>query len=111
MGRGCFRAWRLSLWAGNTARCGLLADGGGPFSEYLADRKAKGFTAVLMQCNIVTRLADDCALTPARPVFCAEAFYEVATDPESAYHARWQGRRSLSGYHQDLIRRMKIGCC
>ena len=249
-----------TLWAGNTARCGLLADGGGPFSEYLADRKAKGFTAVLMQfihgygdypdgqahrneggyaflqrdparlnpayfqaldrrmrtlwergllaaspimwwgktkkalftpqdarrlsaycavrygafnslwcvsgeyqytfadcgwtpadlsalgaevqrhnpwkhplsihpsgstawkaphnvqssrpfhgepwldhhwlqtgqsldrmCNIVTRLADDCALTPALPVFCAEAFYEVATDPESAYHARWQG--------------------
>jgi len=38
-----------TLWAGNTARCGLLADGGGPFSEYLADRKAKGFTAVLMQ--------------------------------------------------------------
>jgi len=38
-----------TLWAGNTARCGLAADRSGPFAEYLADRQAKGFTAVLMQ--------------------------------------------------------------
>lgn len=41
-------------------------------------------------CNIVTRLAENRALEPTMPVFCAEAFYEVATDPDSAYHARWQ---------------------
>jgi len=41
-------------------------------------------------CNIVTRLADNRALQPAVPVFCSEAFYEVATDTDSAYHARWQ---------------------
>lgn len=41
-------------------------------------------------CNIVTRLAGDRALQPAVPVFCSESFYEVATDPDSAYHARWQ---------------------
>jgi hypothetical protein len=41
-------------------------------------------------CNIVTRLGNDRALTPAVPVFCSEAFYEVATDTNSAYHARWQ---------------------
>ncbi len=38
-----------TLWAGNTARCGLTPDGTGPFADYLADRKAKNFTAVLMQ--------------------------------------------------------------
>ncbi|MBN1513308.1 MAG: DUF4038 domain-containing protein, partial [Phycisphaerae bacterium] len=38
-----------TLWAGNTARCGLGNDGDGPFFQYLADRRAKGFTAVLMQ--------------------------------------------------------------
>lgn len=40
--------------------------------------------------NIVTRLAENRALQPAMPVFCSEAFYEVVTDPHSAYHARWQ---------------------
>lgn len=38
-----------TLWAGNTARCGLGPDGTGPFAGFLADRKAKGFTTVLMQ--------------------------------------------------------------
>ncbi|MCX8035729.1 MAG: DUF4038 domain-containing protein [Candidatus Sumerlaeia bacterium] len=38
-----------TLWAGNTARCGLAPDGTGPFADYLADRKSKNFTAVLMQ--------------------------------------------------------------
>ncbi|NJN05608.1 MAG: DUF4038 domain-containing protein [Rhodobacteraceae bacterium] len=38
-----------TLWAGNTARCGLGANADGPFFEHLADRKAKGFTAILMQ--------------------------------------------------------------
>jgi hypothetical protein len=38
-----------TLWAGNTARCGLGAGSDGPFFQYLADRQAKGFTAVLMQ--------------------------------------------------------------
>jgi hypothetical protein len=38
-----------TLWAGNTARCGLGTDGTGPFTDHLADRKGKGFTAVLMQ--------------------------------------------------------------
>ena len=37
-----------TLWAGNTLRCGLGRDKDGPFYGYLADRKAKGFTAVLM---------------------------------------------------------------
>ncbi len=40
--------------------------------------------------NIVTRLAENRALTPARPVFCSEAFYERAEDAERAYHTRWQ---------------------
>ncbi len=38
-----------TLWAGNTARCGLGANGDGPFFQHLADRRAKGFTAILMQ--------------------------------------------------------------
>jgi hypothetical protein len=38
-----------TLWAGNTARCGLGANHDGPFFVWLADRLAKGFTAVLMQ--------------------------------------------------------------
>ncbi len=38
-----------TLWAGNTTRAGLGDNDDGPFFEYLADRKAKGFTAVLMQ--------------------------------------------------------------
>lgn len=38
-----------TLWAGNTARCGLGEKQDGPFFQYLADRRAKGFTAVLMQ--------------------------------------------------------------
>jgi hypothetical protein len=41
-------------------------------------------------CNIVTRLAENRALAPAVPVFCAEAYYERADDTDSAYHARWQ---------------------
>jgi hypothetical protein len=40
--------------------------------------------------NIVTRLAENRALTPARPVFCSEAFYERAEDAERAYLTRWQ---------------------
>lgn len=40
--------------------------------------------------NIVTRTAEDRDLRPVQPVFCSESFYEVATDPHSAYHARWQ---------------------
>lgn len=38
-----------TLWAGNTARCGLGEQQDGPFFQYLADRRGKGFTAVLMQ--------------------------------------------------------------
>lgn len=38
-----------TLWAGNTARCGLGDNRNGPFFQHLADRKAKGFTAILMQ--------------------------------------------------------------
>lgn len=38
-----------TLWAGNTARCGLGASEDGPFFQHLADRKAKGFTTILMQ--------------------------------------------------------------
>jgi len=40
--------------------------------------------------NIVLRLAADRALAPPLPVFCSEAFYETADDPDAAYHARWQ---------------------
>lgn len=38
-----------TLWAANTARCGLGAASDGPFFRYLADRQGKGFTAVLLQ--------------------------------------------------------------
>ena len=38
-----------TLWAGNTARCGLGSDTDGPFFEYLDDRKAKGFNAILIK--------------------------------------------------------------
>lgn len=40
--------------------------------------------------NIVTRSAENRALSPTRPVFCSEAYYDVADDPDQAYHARWQ---------------------
>jgi len=40
--------------------------------------------------NIVTRLAENRAMEPTLPIFCSEAYYEQATDPESAYHSRWQ---------------------
>lgn len=38
-----------TLWAGNTARAGLGDNEDGPFFQYLADRKRKSFSAVLMQ--------------------------------------------------------------
>jgi len=38
-----------TLWAGNTARCGLGSREDGPFFQHLVDRKDKGFTAILMQ--------------------------------------------------------------
>jgi len=38
-----------TLWSGNTARCGLGENNGGPFFQYLADRKAKGFSAILIK--------------------------------------------------------------
>lgn len=38
-----------TLWAGNTARCGLGDYQEGPFFQHLADRKAKGFNTILMQ--------------------------------------------------------------
>jgi len=38
-----------TLWSGNTARCGLGKNNDGPFFQYLADRKTKGFTAILMK--------------------------------------------------------------
>ncbi|MCU0915697.1 MAG: DUF4038 domain-containing protein [Planctomycetes bacterium] len=38
-----------TLWAGNTARCGLGTNEDGPFFQYLADRQAKGFNTILMQ--------------------------------------------------------------
>lgn len=40
--------------------------------------------------NIVTRAAEDRVLTPPRPVFCSEGYYDVADDADQAYHARWQ---------------------
>jgi hypothetical protein len=40
--------------------------------------------------NIVTRLAENRALTAPVPVFCSEAFYEQASDEDRAYHTRWQ---------------------
>ena len=40
--------------------------------------------------NIVTRAAENRALSPPRPVFCAEGYYDVADDADQAYHARWQ---------------------
>ena len=38
-----------TLWAGNTTRCGLGDHKDGPFFQYLADRREKGFTAILIQ--------------------------------------------------------------
>lgn len=38
-----------TLWSGNTLRCGLGTEGDGPFHQYLEDRRAKGFTAVLIR--------------------------------------------------------------
>ncbi|MGH8017453.1 MAG: DUF4038 domain-containing protein [Opitutaceae bacterium] len=38
-----------TAWAANTARCGLGEREDGPFFQYLADRRAKGFNAILMQ--------------------------------------------------------------
>jgi hypothetical protein len=38
-----------TLWAGNTARCGLGDSRDGPLFAYLDDRKAKGFNAVLIR--------------------------------------------------------------
>jgi hypothetical protein len=40
--------------------------------------------------NIVTRARENRALRPVRPVFCSESYYERATDPDAAYHMRWQ---------------------
>lgn len=40
--------------------------------------------------NIVARTAENRALTPSRPVFCSEGYYDVADDADQAYHARWQ---------------------
>ncbi len=40
--------------------------------------------------RVPERLAEVRALTPTRPAFLAESFYERATDDEHAYHARWQ---------------------
>ncbi len=37
-----------TIWAVNTARCGLGESREGPFYEYLSDRKRKGFNTVLM---------------------------------------------------------------
>lgn len=41
-------------------------------------------------CNIVTRAEENRALSPSRPVFCAEACYDASGDADQAYHARWQ---------------------
>lgn len=48
-----------------------------------------GQRAALMH-NIVRRAAENRALTPVKPVFCSEGFYELESDPDGAYHARWQ---------------------
>lgn len=40
--------------------------------------------------NIVSRAKQVRAVQPTRPVFCSEAYYETASDPEHAYHSRWQ---------------------
>ncbi|MBN1673155.1 MAG: DUF4038 domain-containing protein [Kiritimatiellae bacterium] len=39
-----------TVWAVNTARCGLGSNGDGPFHTLLNDCRAKRFTAILMQC-------------------------------------------------------------
>lgn len=45
--------------------------------------------------NIVIRAAEDRVLTPPRPVFCSEGYYDVADDADQAYHARWQVWRAM----------------
>lgn len=40
--------------------------------------------------NIVTRATENRALSPSRPVFCSEGYYDVSDDPDQSYHARWQ---------------------
>ncbi len=40
--------------------------------------------------NIVSRVAENRVLSPPRPVFCSEGYYDVADDDDQAYHARWQ---------------------
>lgn len=44
---------------------------------------------------IVERAQENRALEPARPVFCSEAYYDRADDPDSAYHSRWQAWTAL----------------
>jgi hypothetical protein len=44
---------------------------------------------------IVERAEENRALEPVRPVFCSEAYYERADDPEGAYHSRWQSWTAL----------------
>ena len=38
-----------TLWSGNRSRCGLGEQEDGPFFQYLADRRAKGFTTILIK--------------------------------------------------------------
>jgi len=47
--------------------------------------------------NIAARAEENRALSPPRPVFCSEGYYDVAVDPDQAYHARWQAWVAMLG--------------
>ena len=47
--------------------------------------------------NIVTRASENRALSPPRPVFCSEGYYDVADDTDQDYHARWQAWVAMLG--------------
>jgi hypothetical protein len=40
--------------------------------------------------NIAGRALENYALSPVKPVFLSEAYYESALDPDHTYHSRWQ---------------------
>lgn len=40
--------------------------------------------------NIVIRAEENRAMTPARPVFHSEGYYERADNPDESYYSRWQ---------------------
>lgn len=64
-------------------------------SEWLDHHWLQTGQSVDRMFNIVTRAEENRALEPARPVFCAEAYYDRADDPEGAYHSRWEAWTAL----------------